>query len=164
MDFQSGIISFFFSFFSSSIRMERKCAFSIDANAFDVDELIVSGFANWRQIMRNASFTIRHSICGLLAMKSANAYKKHYSQDTKMQIYLCSERFQSATRRSHVFCRYVNICDAMNNGSRKLFRRSTHTHTAEGSGWHEIHQQKMLLSAYVCFCVTAERKQSMQLE
>lgn len=42
-----------------------------------------------------------------------------------MQTYVCTAESNSMAREraAHVFCLFANICDAMNNGQRKLFRQ-----------------------------------------
>lgn len=77
--------------------------------------------------MRNASFTIRHSICGLLALSRART-QKHYSHRFE-NADLFVQQTISITHEAFacVLSFYANICDAMNNGGRKLLRRSTHT-------------------------------------
>lgn len=87
-------------------------------------------FANWRRNHeKSLSFTIYRSIWILLAIAQHSAQDIIHKILKKVQI-ICAANdfdFHGRTACTHVFCLCVNICDAMNNGKRKLFRQYTHT-------------------------------------
>lgn len=88
LDFQTGVIFFCFS---SSIRKER--------NAFPFECKCIR--RGWIDFFRFRRLATNHEKCqfhnspfNMWFVGTVTVTQKHYSQDSKMQIYLCSKRFQ----------------------------------------------------------------------